>query len=294
MDEMRGDREILRKLRLCFHQGKNFLPAHISIAADQAIHLAVLPKAFNSGGKDDELPAVLNCHTRAVDCFVSEPCALKFARVQINNAFFNRVFKMRHIARLALCNGGFKQRAGIAEIQPVQIGYIARICGTGQNIKQGQIFEKMLLRIIKNAPHGGEILAHDAFQPVKCAEHVACIDHGSAAAADKDVFGIIRHTDDLMRHDLPDGNDQIIRRVQKAAVDLNINCGINQALRNRSDKVGGHFSDFFDIRAPVMHDELFVRDAVPEKGMRLLPCHGDMRTERRHDIHLGTHRKHFV
>ena len=82
--------------------------------------------------------------------------------------------------------------------------------GDGERIAKRQALQEMLLRVIEHLADGRKIASENPLQAVKRAEHVAGVDHRAPAAADEEILAVIGHADDLVRHDLADGNNQII------------------------------------------------------------------------------------
>ena len=74
--------------------------------------------------------------------------------------------------------------------------------GDGQAEDDGPVLEKLLEGVVKNSAHGRPVAPHHAFETVDRADHVAFVDHIVAADADKQVFRVIGHADDLVRDDL--------------------------------------------------------------------------------------------
>ena len=89
-----------------------------------------------------------------------------------------------------------------------------------QDEQNGPVIQEMLHAVVEDLPHRRMILSHHALHAVNCADHVRLVDHIAAAHADKEVFGVVRHADDLVRHDLTGRNDEVVAFVHHAAVDL--------------------------------------------------------------------------
>ena len=66
-------------------------PTLIAVFADQLVALCVLAEFRNAGRQNNQLAAVRNCHTRAVDGLVAEPGGLKFGGIEIDNTLFDAV-----------------------------------------------------------------------------------------------------------------------------------------------------------------------------------------------------------
>ena len=129
------------------------------------------------------------------------------------------------------------------------------------------------------------VFSHHAFHAVYCADHVRLVYHIAAADADKEVFGVVRHADDLVRHDLTGGNDEVIAFVHHTAIDLHADRFMPEAICDFFQIACRYFADFDHIMPPVMDDHAFIRNALEHD----LPLHfGDwfVRAEGGHDIDL--------
>ncbi|MPN36335.1 hypothetical protein SDC9_183844 [bioreactor metagenome] len=89
--------------------------------------------------------------------------------------------------------------------------YIAfRRRGHGQNILQRNFGQKMFFRIIENLSYRGMILSHYTLHAVKGPKHMRGIDHIASAYSDKDILVTVGHSDNLVRYDLSDRQDEIV------------------------------------------------------------------------------------
>ena len=62
----------------------------------------------------------------------------------------------------------------------------------------------MFLRVVKDLAGWSVIIAERLLNPAKCTDHVALVDHLTAAEAYEDILAVVRHADDFMWNDLPD------------------------------------------------------------------------------------------
>ena len=80
-----------------------------------------------------------------------------------------------------------------------------------------------------------------------------------SAGAHKDVFVVSRHPDHFVRHDLPDGENQIMRSVGNQPVDLNRNAVVDLSFRHFLDECSRHFAQRGESLSPVVNAEQAAR-----------------------------------
>jgi len=90
-----------------------------------------------------------------------------------------------------------------------------------------------------------------------------------------------------VRHDLAYRNDEVVARIDYAAVDLNVDLGIHQPVGDLADEIRGHLAELDNICAPIMHYHALKGHSAAEKGGEFLPRHRLMRAEGGHDIDLA-------
>ena len=105
---------------------------------------------------------------------------------------------------------------------------LRRVCHR-QDIAEGEVRYEVLRGVVKHGTNGRIRAAHDAFHAIESAQHVGRADHPGAAAAHKQVLGLVGHTDHFVGHHLADGEDQVIFGVQKAPVEFHRNGVLHQA-----------------------------------------------------------------
>ena len=112
---------------------------------------------------------------------------------------------------------------------------------------------------------------------------MAPVDAVLAPGAHEDVLVVVRHADHLVRHDLPDGQDEIVLPGPDQVGQLDGPREIHRALGNPPHELPRHLADGRDAGAPVVHPEPIGRDAG--KHLRdLLRRHRGMRAERGQDV----------
>ena len=228
MDEVRRDGEVILQFRLGLYEFEHFSAAAVAEFTDEAVVFRVLAEFFDGGREDYQLAAVGDRHSRAVDRLVAEPRALEFARVEIDDDFVKRLIHVREVRFLAFRDGHLEQFAGAPDEHVVDERRVALVRRYREDIHQRDSHEKILLSVVENAAHGREILAHHALHAVKRAEHVRGVYHRRAAASDEDVFRVVRHADDLVRHHLPDRNDEVVRLVKEPLVHFDVDLRVDE------------------------------------------------------------------
>ena len=129
------------------------------------------------------------------------------------------------------------------------------------------------------------VFSHHALHAVNCADHVRFVDHIAAADADKEVFGVVRHADDLVRHDLTGRNDEVIAFVHHAAVDLYADGLVPEPLCDFFEIGSRNLADFDHVMPPVMDDHAFIGNAL-EHDFPLLFGHRLVCAKGRHNVGL--------
>ena len=116
---------------------------------------------------------------------------------------------------------GFRQAASsLADEQAVHDALALRSRADSQDKQDRAVAQEMFHAVVKDLPHGRMVFSHHALHAVNCADHVRFVDHIAAADADKQILRVVRHADDLVRHDLTGRDDEVIAFVHHAAVDL--------------------------------------------------------------------------
>ena len=106
------------------------------------------------------------------------------------------------------------------------------------------------------------VFSHHALHAVNCADHVRFVDHIAAADADEQVLRVVRHADDLVRHDLTGRNDEVIAFVHHTAIDLHADRLMPEAICDFFQIACRYFADFDHIMPPVMDDHAFIGNAL--------------------------------
>ena len=132
---------------------------------------------------------------------------------------------------------------------------VGRAADHGLHVNDGQGCQEAIGGVVQNAAHRVVGAAHDALHTVHRAEIVAAIDAFPAARSHQNVFVVIRHADDFMRHDLADGENQIEAALKDQPVDLCRPGKMQLPFRLLFNKSRGHFADGLNVRPPVVNME---------------------------------------
>ena len=180
----------------------------------------------------------------------------------------------------------FRQAASsLADEQTVHHALALWSRADGQDEQNGPLVQEMLHAVVEDLPHGRMVFSHHALHAVNCADHVRFVDHIAAAHADKEVFGVVRHADHFMRHDLTGRNDEIIAFIHHAAVDLHADRLVPETLCDFFQIACRNLTDLDHIMPPVVDDHVFIRNAL-EHSLPLSFGNRLMRAECGHDIDL--------
>ena len=134
----------------------------------------------------------------------------------------------------------------------------------------------MFRRVIQDLANRRVRAAHHAFHAVSRADVMAFVDALDAAGADENVFVVVRHADDFVRHDLPDGQNQLVSAAGDEVGNLRGPRKVHRAFGDFFHKSRRHFADGSDAGAPVVDAEKIFRHAR-EQFVNLLARHRGVR-----------------
>src|SRR5271166_5044277 len=120
--------------------------------------------------------------------------------------------------------------------------------------------------------------SRDALHAVDRAEVVAAVDALVSASSAQNVLAGVSHADYLVRHNLADGEDQIMVAPRDKAVGLRGPRVMELSLGDFLNELAGHLAQGFNVGTPVVDAEERVRDRT-EHARQLLGRHGRVRTE---------------
>src|SRR6476646_4025499 len=121
------------------------------------------------------------------------------------------------------------------------------------------MLEEVIGGVIQHIAHWIDCAAHDAFHAINGAQIMTAVDALAASGANEDVLVVVRHPDDFMGHNLPDGKDQIKAAASNQTIYLRGPRIIQLAFRLFADEFSRDFAEGLDIGPPVMYSEKIVR-----------------------------------
>src|SRR5579863_4703649 len=181
--------KVVGEIRIGTHGFESGWRSTIAVFADQSIDGPVFAKFLYPGRQDDQLRTVGQCHACAVDGLVTQPCAVKFMRIQINDSFL-----YWRIQRLEV---HFQtQRGGAVKALNIVTDEEAAHCQTsirhesynGEYVDDGQMSQETIGCVIKYVAHGILCAAHDALHPVNRTQVMAPVDALTASRAHENIL----------------------------------------------------------------------------------------------------------
>ena len=91
----------------------------------------------------------------------------------------------------------------LADEQPMHDALAFRRSADGQNEQNRAFVQEMLHAVVEDFAYRRMVFSHHALHAVDRADHMGFVDHVAAADAYKEVLRVVRHADDLVRHNLP-------------------------------------------------------------------------------------------
>ena len=92
--------------------------AGIPMVSNQPVNLPIFAKPAYSGGQNDQFSAIGDGHARPVDCFVPQPSAFVFQRIQEHDNFLCGVTEGLNVDLAAQFRGLFETLPVIADEEP--------------------------------------------------------------------------------------------------------------------------------------------------------------------------------
>ena len=167
----------------------------IAVLPDYPVTLRIFSEFVNPRSQNKQFSAICHSHPRAVDCFVSQPCTAEFSGIQIYHAFSDPCLHKINILLLRKSHSPFQNRSFSSNKKSMGTDLIFGCRCHGQY--KYNIF-------IKYFSYRCMIFAHHPFHSVYSADHMCPVDHLAATHTDKNIFCMVRHADNLMRHYLSD------------------------------------------------------------------------------------------
>src|SRR5580704_11583926 len=86
---MCGGAKITSEIRICVDCGKSSRSSEITVFANQRVDGFVFAKFLDTGSKDDEVGAISQGHTGAINSLVAEPGGVELMGIEIDDGFLN-------------------------------------------------------------------------------------------------------------------------------------------------------------------------------------------------------------
>src|SRR5262249_31117535 len=107
---------------------------------------------------------------------------------------------------------------------------------------------------------------------VHCAEIMAAVDALRPTSSDEHIFVVVRHADDFMRHNLPNGENQIKSAAHDEPIDLRRPIVIQLSLRLLMNELSWNDANCFHVCTPLVDSEKGSGN-IAEHGRQLLWSH---------------------
>src|SRR5882724_8561413 len=197
-------------------------------------------------------------------------------RIEVDDSLPDGCVEYLEVNFQAQRGGAMKALGIIANEQPAHCQSIVRRApDNGKHIDNGQMSQEAIGRVIENVAHGILSTAHDAFHPINRAQIMAPVYRVAASRANQNVLVVISHTDNLVRDDLADGENEIEVALCDEPVHLRRPCIVQLAFRLLVDEFRRNLAQSFDVGSPVMHAEKLLRHGA-EHSSDLFRLHGRM------------------
>ncbi len=148
------------------------------------------------------------------------------------------------------------------------------------------VFEKAIEASVEQLSDGRVDPAQRLLDPVDGTQEVTALNRLAAAEPDRDVLRIAAEPRHFVRHDLSDGDDEIVRAVDERSVDRKRQCEPERSADHLIDLVRGKLTDRRHVVAPPVVEQPRGVDRVAEHQPALGRPERPVRTERRHHVDL--------
>ena len=288
---MRDRREVRGELGVVGHRLERGFAPVVPVPPDQRIDDRILTEARHARRKDDQLAAVRHGEPRSVDRLVREPGRAIFVRVEVRDAALKRRRERLDVDRGRERNGRSERsasggpRAALPREDASQHRPVVASLDDGQPEQHPAArLEETVEAAVEQQPDRSVDASERLFDPVDRTQEMAALNRLASAEPDRDVLRVAAEPGHLVRHDLPDGDDQVVGAVDERAVDGERQAEAELTTDDVVDLVGRKLSDRRHIVAPAVMQEGRGIDGVAEHQPRLGRAERLMRPERGHDI----------
>ena len=198
----------------------------IAVPPDQGVDDGVLAEARHARRDDEELAAVGHREPRAVDRLVAEPRRAVLQRIEVGDAAAKRrrerldVDLGRERGRRAKRRAALGACAAFADEDAAQDRPVVARFDDGEHEQHPATrLEEAIEAPVEQPANGCVDASERLLDPVDGAEEVAALNRLAAAEPDRDVLRVAAEARHLVRHHLPDGDDEVVGTVDQCAVD---------------------------------------------------------------------------
>ena len=287
---MGGAHDLVRAEGSLIKQVQHIVPALVTELPGHGVHFLVLAEGPHAGGQNHQLAAVGHDHTGTIDALVAHPGGLELLGIQVGDHLLGPALHMNNVELLCQLAGLFKGHAAVADVETVEGRHIVFPGGDRLEEHHRQLaVNEVLLGIIIQHPGGAVPHAQSLLHTADRGEHVALVDHGTAAQTHKQVLGVVGHAHHLVGHHLAHGQNQVEAAVHQQVVDFHLDIRHVQSLADLGHHLLGHLAQHSGIALPVVHQDILIGHHIAEELLLFLRADRHVGSQGRHDLHFSAH-----
>src|SRR6202008_1155385 len=154
VDEVSSRAQVAGEIRIDIHCFEGNRGSAITILTDQRVDISVFTKFLYAGREDDQLCAVGQGHPRTVDSLVTQPCAVKLMRIEINDSLLHRRVHRFEVHFQAQRGSAMKGLDVVADEKAAHCeAVVFRASDNGEHVDNGQMSKKTIGCVIENVAH---------------------------------------------------------------------------------------------------------------------------------------------
>src|SRR5258708_21222353 len=93
MYQVSSGTQVVGKIRVAVHRVQSRGSSAIAVLPNQTVNCWILSKRLYSWSEYQQFSAIGHGHSGAINGFVTQPCAMKFVRIEIHHGFGNRLIE---------------------------------------------------------------------------------------------------------------------------------------------------------------------------------------------------------
>ncbi len=253
VDQVSGGGQVLSQLFVFGHKLQDFVRGPITVLADQAVDAGIFATGSHAAGQHNQLAAVGDCHSGAINRLVAQPGAVKFCGVQIGDHGLRHFIQDFDVDLYRQFGRLLKTFAVVPYEQPTNgEAVVGGPADDGQHVHNWQIAAEQLFGPVEDPADRRVDLAQSSFDSAGGTDKVGGVDPQWAARADEEVLVVVGHADHLVGHHLAQREDQVVATLADEPVHLGRPGLVEAAAGGLGDKGGGHFAQRDHIVAPVV------------------------------------------